>query len=272
MRGRRLILALVATMAAIGVAVWVQHLSTGARRATPVCHATASNATFAMDLEQAANATTVAAVGKRLGMPDHAVTVALAAALQESRLHNLSHGDLDSVGLFQQRPSQGWGTPSEIMVPRYAAAAFYQHLAAVSGWETMSVTDAAQAVQRSAAPGAYAQWEAESRVLAQVLTGEVPAGLACSYKPAPGPGASNELSQAMTLELGSPLTAASVSPSRGWTVATWLVGHAHQYAIPLVAFDGKRWTPSRGSWKSDPAAPSVVRIAATGNPKTGPPR
>ena len=82
---------------------------------------------------------------------------ALAAAFQESGLHNLSHGDRDSLGLFQQRPSQGWGTPSQIMDPGYAAGAFYHRLAQVTGWQTTSVTDAAQQVQRSAAPDAYAQ-------------------------------------------------------------------------------------------------------------------
>ena len=77
---------------------------------------------FTLALDQTANATTIAAVGKAMGLPDHAVTIALATAFQESRLHNLAHGDLDSLGLFQQRPSQGWGTPAQIMTPTYAAA------------------------------------------------------------------------------------------------------------------------------------------------------
>src|SRR4051812_31294174 len=81
--------------------------------------------TYTLDVEQAANSTTIAAVGKRLGLPDHAVTVALAAALQESRLQNLAYGDRDSLGLFQQRPSQGWGTSTELVRPSYAAAAFF---------------------------------------------------------------------------------------------------------------------------------------------------
>src|SRR5438132_8113797 len=97
----------------------------------PPCTASIGPASYGLSLEQAANATTIAAVGKRMSLPDHAVTIALAAALQESKLYNLPGGDLDSVGLFQQRPSQGWGTPSQIMVPRFAAAAFYNHLALV---------------------------------------------------------------------------------------------------------------------------------------------
>jgi hypothetical protein len=102
-------------------------------------------------------------------MANHAVTVALAASLQETQLRNLPYGDLDSVGLFQQRPSQGWGTVAQIMDPNYAAAAFYDHLAQVSGWQTMAVTEAAQLVQHSAAPNAYASWEAEARSLASAL-------------------------------------------------------------------------------------------------------
>ena len=99
--------------------------------------------------------------------------------MQESKLRNISHGDRDSVGLFQQRPSQGWGTAEQLTTPRFAAAAFYRALGQVEGWETMSVTDAAQKVQVSAAPAAYAKWEAEARVLARILTGEVSNQIEC---------------------------------------------------------------------------------------------
>ncbi|MHB8467465.1 MAG: heavy metal transporter, partial [Acidimicrobiales bacterium] len=91
----------------------------------PVCTVAGSAGAYALDIPQAANATTIAAVGQRMGLPNHAVTIALATALQESKLRNLDHGDLDSIGLFQQRPSQGWGPPSVLLVPRLAAAAFY---------------------------------------------------------------------------------------------------------------------------------------------------
>ncbi|MGH3677970.1 MAG: C40 family peptidase, partial [Mycobacterium sp.] len=95
--------------------------------------------------------------------------VAIATAMQESTLTNLDHGDRDSVGVFQQRPSQGWGTPAQIMNPTYAATQFYQHLLTEPGWQQMSVNDAAQAVQRSGKPNAYAQHEQAARdVLAAV--------------------------------------------------------------------------------------------------------
>src|SRR5438105_2477291 len=106
----------------------------------PSCRATADGSTYTLDVDQAENSTTIAAVGKRLGLPDHAVTIALAAALQESKLRNLHYGDRDSLGLFQQRPSQGWGTSAEILTPSYAAAAFFRELTRVNGWATLPVT------------------------------------------------------------------------------------------------------------------------------------
>lgn len=146
----------------------------------PTCTASIGDETYRITPEQAANARTIAAVAKAKGIPNHAVTVAIAAALQESKLRNIAHGDRDSVGLFQQRPSQGWGTPEQLTDPVFAATAFYEALLKVEGWDTMSVTDAAQEVQLSAAPDAYAKWEPEGRALARILTGEVPNRIECS--------------------------------------------------------------------------------------------
>src|SRR5882757_4099753 len=110
-----------------------------------------------------ANATTIVAVGKQMNVPQQGWVVAIAAALQESDLVNVDHGDRDSLGLFQERPSQGWGTPAQVMNPTYAATQFYQHLLAVPRWQQMSVNDAAQAVERSGTPTAYAQHEQAAR-------------------------------------------------------------------------------------------------------------
>lgn len=118
---------------------------------------------------QLANAAIIVAVGKQMNVPEQGWVVAIAAAMQESSLTNLDHGDRDSLGLFQQRPSQGWGAPAQIMNPTYASKQFFQHLLAVPGWQQMSVNDAAQAVQRSGTPTAYAQHEQAARdVLAAV--------------------------------------------------------------------------------------------------------
>src|SRR5882672_11186466 len=144
---------------------------------SPSCRVSTGAETYTLDIDQAANSTTIAAVGKRLGLPNHAVTVALAAALQESRLRNLPYGDRDSLGLFQQRPSQGWGTPAQITDPAYAATQFYRALLKVSKWQTLPVTQAAQKVQRSGYPDAYAQWEPMATLLASALTGSADTSL-----------------------------------------------------------------------------------------------
>jgi hypothetical protein len=120
-----------------------------------------------LDAEQLANAGVVAATGRQLGIPQRGVVVGLATAMQESQLRNLDYGDRDSVGLFQQRPSQGWGQFIDLLRPDYAATRFFEALARVPGWEQMPVTQAAQAVQRSAFPSAYARWE----TLAAALVG-----------------------------------------------------------------------------------------------------
>ncbi|MET8075381.1 heavy metal transporter [Streptomyces sp. NPDC005303] len=129
--------------------------------------------------EQAVNAATITAVGTGRGLPERAVAIALATALQESGLRNISHGDRDSLGLFQQRPSQGWGTPKEILDPTYAAGAFYKHLVKVKGYQDLPLTVAAQRVQRSGYPEAYAKHEPDATLLAAALTGTSAATLTC---------------------------------------------------------------------------------------------
>lgn len=111
------------------------------------------------DSEQRDNAKVVIAVAKKRHLPARAAQIALATAMQESGLRNLGHGDRDSLGLFQQRPSQGWGTPAHVREPAYAAGQFYDRLVEVRGWRQMPLTRAAQKVQRSLYPDAYARWE-----------------------------------------------------------------------------------------------------------------
>jgi cell wall-associated NlpC family hydrolase len=127
---------------------------------------------FTLTGERLSNAQIIVSVGVRMGVPARGEIIAIATALLESRLVNLSGGDRDSVGLFQQRPSQGWGTPSELQTPTYAATTFYTRLLQVPGWQDMALTDAAQAVQRSAYPGAYAQWERSATVIVAALLGQ----------------------------------------------------------------------------------------------------
>ena len=216
------------------------------------CTARAGTFSFTIDPEQAVNATTIAAEAQRQGLPDHAVSIGLAAALQESKLRNLPYGDRDSLGLFQQRPSQGWGTPSQLLNPRYAAAAFYRGLRRVRGWRSLPIYLAAQRVQRSADATAYAAWDTASRTLARGLTGETPAGFTCRF-PAVRTATSAsraKLEAAITAATGPAALAPDITASRGWLVASWLMSRAPGYGVNRISFAGWTWTP-RAGWRRD---------------------
>jgi hypothetical protein len=224
-----------------------------------------------LNASQMANAATIAAVGIRRGVSERAIVVALATAFQESKLENLAGGDRDSIGLFQQRPSQGWGAPEQIRDPRYAATRFYEALEKVPDWERMRVTDAAQAVQRSAFPELYEQWADESSVLAAALLGKVTRAVACTVSGQPamrGTAATSALSLGLTLDWGRLETSAPTgSPGlavpaddqqTGWRYAHWFVSHATDLGVKRVQFGDLQWTAADGDW-------STVKRAGTSN-------
>ncbi|WP_457623849.1 peptidoglycan-binding domain-containing protein [Nocardioides secundeburneus] len=149
----------------VGPATWTTLLGTGGGGSVPgTTYASLSDA-------QKASSRTIIGVGKAAGVPEYGWVIALATAMQESTLVNIDYGDRDSVGLFQQRPSQGWGTVAQIQDARLASQAFYgvaahtanPGLLDISGWQSLSVTVAAQRVQRSCCPDAYAKWESLAR-------------------------------------------------------------------------------------------------------------
>jgi len=128
----------------------------------------------ALDAEQARNAARIISIGRALGVPERGIEIALGAAMVESSLRNLSGGDRDSLGLFQQRVSTGWGTPEQIVDPEHSIRAFFLGVTGpegptalglldVEGWESLSFTDAAQAVQLSAYPLRYGAWEEQAK-------------------------------------------------------------------------------------------------------------
>lgn len=172
-------------------------------RVTPLfradeCTATVDGRTVTLDPEQAENAALIAAISVARGMPARAATIAIATAYQESKLYNLEYGDRDSLGLFQQRPSQGWGTRAEVRDPVHATNAFYDALEKVGDYTTMEVTDAAQAVQRSAYSQAYADHEADARVLASALTGNSPHAFSCRLSDTPSAAATRLTASGLT--------------------------------------------------------------------------
>jgi murein DD-endopeptidase MepM/ murein hydrolase activator NlpD len=146
---------------------------------TPTAGITPPQAVFpalgAWDSEQVANAAVIIQVGVRMGVPARGWTIATATAMQESNLRNSGVAtDHDSLGLFQQRPSQGWGTPEQIMDRDHAASRFYTRLMATPGWQDMALTVAAQAVQKSAHPDGYAKWESDAVTLVAIVGSAIP--------------------------------------------------------------------------------------------------
>jgi LysM repeat protein len=150
---------------------WSSTIYVGQRLAIPGVHEIKNCPSLTkLTSEMRENAAVIYQVGKKLGVSDYGIVIALATAMQESSLKNIDYGDRDSVGLFQQRTSQGWGTIAEIMDPEYSARAFFggptgpnagkiRGLLDIKNWSTMTLSKAAQAVQISAFPDAYQKWE-----------------------------------------------------------------------------------------------------------------
>jgi cell wall-associated NlpC family hydrolase len=171
------------------------------------CHATVSTPgtpPAGLTVEQSGNAAVIVAVGQRLAIAPRGWVIAVATALQESDLINMGHlgdrNDTDSLGLFQQRPSKGWGTPEQIMNPDYASTKFYQALNRVPRWQTLPLTEAAQAVQHSAYPDAYAKHEARAAAIVAAYTG----GIVCDGGDGLPPDAAGALPAGFTLPADTP--------------------------------------------------------------------
>lgn len=226
--------------------------------------------------EQAGNASIIVGESIRRGLPARAATIALVTAYQESDLRNLDYGDRDSIGLFQQRPSQGWGTVEQIMDPWYSAGKFYEVLVQVPDWENGVINDVAQAVQRSGFPDAYAQHEPKGRAWASALTGHSPAAVSCidrSGNPADaavltdfaGRVWGGSVSVAVN-ELGA-LEFAGDSELTTWSVAQLSMLRGSPAGLVSLQADAQLWTNSEtdyAAWQpAEPAGAPVVAILRT---------
>jgi hypothetical protein len=260
-----------------------------------VCTAQAAQNTAELDPEQAGNAAVIASVAVRRALPARAASIAIATAMQESKLRNVGYGDRDSLGLFQQRPSQGWGTRAQVLDPVHASNAFYDALVKIHGFESMPITEVAQRIQRSAYPQAYAQHEPEARVLASALSGFSTAAFSCRLHEVPVAAASTPGSdgltgraraaaEAATRETGQRVVASAgtggrtvrialtgeQAQRRAWSVAQWAVARSAELGIVSVQTDGKAWTRADGvGWKAGTGSPSgaavVLVTVAAGN-------
>jgi hypothetical protein len=253
----------------------------------PGCQAGTGDNAVALDFGQAADAATIAGVAVREHLPSRALTVAYATGFQESKLENLTYGDRDSVGIFQQRPSQGWGTTAELEDPAYATQAFFGALVKVPNYSTIPVYEAAQAVQKSADGSAYQEYTQTGALLAADYT-TAPRAVTCWYNPAQQassqgvstklnlhgaaaeldhvfgtPGESGALTGVTRIRSGS-ADLITTSHGAGWPVANWLVTNASSYGITQVSYAGYQWTArlTETSWQPDSAATAGGIVAS----------
>ncbi|MFC8951972.1 hypothetical protein ACFT8P_04900 [Streptomyces sp. NPDC057101] len=279
----------------IGLASYVAvHQMTGSK-GTPRCSVGSGENRYEFTPEQASNAATISAVGTTRGLPERAVTIALATALQESALRNIGHGDRDSLGLFQQRPSMGWGTPAQIMDPVYSAGKFYAGLEKVPGYSRLPLTVAAQKVQKSGFPQAYAKHEPDATLLAAALTGRARAALTCTANETEGrPGDPEFVRTELVRAFGEraapeavtggpsagrsaaepPVLVVPVRPAagttrvagederRGWELAQWAVARADEMRVTEVSYGGRVWraSDSSGGWATSGGASGTKTV------------
>ena len=213
------------------------------------CVATAGENSTAITLEQAHYASIIAGLSIKRGLPPRAASIALATAYQESDIRNLDYGDRDSVGLFQQRPSQGWGTEKQLMDPYYATGEFYDALVKIRNWRTGDINDVAQAVQISGHPEAYRDHETDARVLASTLTGQTPAGFTCLDRTG-ADGDAKGLAAALTRTFGSDakatrdgkvLTVTADTVDLAWAYGTFAVANSAQHGTLQVVVADQQW-------------------------------
>ncbi|MFE4198553.1 hypothetical protein ACFRJ9_22120 [Paenarthrobacter sp. NPDC056912] len=238
------------------------------------CVAVVGSESYELATDQAANASLIAAISVQRGLPPRASSIALATAMQESRLRNINYGDEagpDSRGLFQQRPTQGWGTEAQVMDPVYATNAFFDGLVKVPGYETMEITQAAQAVQRSAFPRAYAQHEGMGRAFASALTGHSESSLNCELRMPDAAGDPAAVLEELTTAFGTPAATVQgrsvhldITGTQAWAVAHWAVANAKSLSITQVDAAGQTWNrEKRNGWEASAAPADTVTITVS---------
>lgn len=294
------VLGLVAILVAavvVGLWVWRPSFDSGPECTVPGSTADSTTSpTVELTVVQLQHASTINAVGLSRGISEQGRIIAVATAYQESSLRNRPDGDRDSVGLFQQRPSQGWGTPEQIIDPVYASGKFYDALLEVPDWQEMSLTDAAQAVQYSGFPDAYAKWEPQATTLVAGLSGADVLALTCgagareptaAHPVRPAPAGTDNATPALTqvlaaadAELGG-LTVTAVSddgmtatvnvaipetdPSvAGRALAAWAVSHGTGLEVSQVDVQDRQWADHEWVSVSPIAAADQVIITVAG--------
>ena len=221
---------------------------------------------YSLQLDQAQIASVIVGVVLKRELPERAAVLTIGAALQESKLRNIppGQGDRDSVGILQQRPSQGWGTADQISDVHYATGKFLDAVVRVPNWQEDPLATVVQTVQFSADGSAYARHEAQAQAIADALYGDAPAGVTCRLDKPDRSATPAAVSAALVRDLpvSKPTVAARTVtvPDAGWATAAWLVCNADRLGIESVRHDGKRWSYS-GGWKDDSAASGSAVVA-----------
>jgi len=267
----RIVLPLVIVL--VGGAGYIAFTTFRANFGEPSCRATALGHSATFTPEQTTNAATITAIALKRGLPARAATIANATAIVESKLRNIKFGDRDSLGLFQQRPSQGWGTKAQILDPVHATNKFYDALIKIDGYQSMAITTVAQKVQHSGFPQAYADHEEQGRILASTLSGHSPGGIGCRLDAPTVSTPAASIAAHLTVELGVPATvqgasvhAAGQDNQEAWAAGSWVVAHADADGITAVTVGDRTWTRARSedawSWHAatTPISPTSVTI------------
>jgi hypothetical protein len=261
-----LVVVLAVTGAVIGIRAWVTSID------KPSADESCTFGTFALDPTQASVAATMVAVVTTRGLPERAAVLTIAGALQESKLRNIpaGQGDRDSVGVLQQRPSQGWGSIVQLSDLHYATGAFLDALVKVNGWQTLPLADAIQEVQRSADGALYARHGPEAQAIADAFTGAQPAGIACTFPAATQVAAPAAVATKLLADLPvNPPTASGNTvrvPAASWATTAWFVAYAEQLGIDSVSYAQRTWARSKG-WHTDPSASTDAVVTTMQRPR-----
>ncbi len=255
-----LVVALLAAGGYFGVRAWWESAQ------KPPAGESCTVGAYTVDTGQAAVASTMVGAVITRGLPERAAVLVLAGGLQESKLRNIASGDgdRDSVGVLQQRPSQGWGTVAQLSDVHYAADAFLNALLRIQGWQTMALADAIQAVQISADGTAYAKHEPEAQALADALTGSPPAAISCRFPSPTAVAATTQVAAEVSddLPVNPPATSGNdvTAPGAGWATAAWFVANADRLGIESVSYAQREWTRT-GGWRTASSATSTAVVA-----------
>jgi len=218
---------------------------------------------YSLQTDQAQVASVILGVVLKRDLPERAAVLTIGAALQESKLRNLAagQGDRDSVGVLQQRPSQGWGSAEDLADVQYATGKFLDAVVKVPNWENDSLATVVQTVQFSADGSAYARHEDEAQAISDALFGNIAAGVSCRISKPSRSATPATVLAALTTDL--PVAKPTVSArtitvtGAGWATTAWLVCNADRLGIESVRYAGKRWKYS-GGWKDDKQDASAV--------------